>query len=107
MKKVMVVGSSGFVGNYVLKTLAMKYPDLEVVGMSRSGLAREQETANLPNVTYVRGDCLDPDTFRDHLEDVDGVIHTVGTLIEKKNNPKLTYQAMNRDAAINVASELQ
>ena len=42
-----------------------------------------------------------------HLQDVDGVIHCVGTLIEKKNNPKLTYNAMNRDTAINVAAELQ
>ena len=38
---------------------------------------------------------------------MDGVVHCVGTLIEKKNNPKLTYNAMNRDTAINVAAELQ
>lgn len=107
MKKIMVTGSSGYVGNYIMKTLAKKYPEVIVVGMSRSGLPREDETAKLENVEYVRGDCLDPESFREHLHDVDGVIHCVGTLIEKRNNPKLTYDAMNRDSAINVAAELQ
>lgn len=103
----MVTGSSGYVGNYIMKTLARRYPEVIVVGMSRSGLPREEETAKLDNVEYVRGDCLDPESFREHLHDVDGVIHCVGTLIEKRNNPKLTYDAMNRDSAINVAAELQ
>ena len=30
----------------------------------------------------------------------------MGTLIEKKNNPDLTYNAMNRDSCINMAIEL-
>ena len=37
---------------------------------------------------------------------MDGVIHCVGTLIESRTDPKLSYDAMNRDAAINVAKEL-
>ena len=106
-RKFMVVGSSGYVGNYMMKALAMQYPNVQVVGMSRSALPREEETARLPNVSYVKGDALNPDSFRDHLENVEGVIHCVGTLIEKKNNPNLTYDAMNRDSAINVAAELQ
>ena len=40
------------------------------------------------------------------IQDVDGVIHTVGTLIDNKKKPQLSYKAMNRDAAINVATEL-
>jgi len=89
--KILVVGCSGFVGNYVMKALARAHPEVSVIGMSRTGRAREPETAQLPNVSYVQGNCLEPETFRDHLEDIDGVIHTVGTLIEKKSNPKLTY----------------
>ena len=106
-RKIMVVGSSGYVGNYMMKTLAKQYPNVLVVGMSRSALPREEETAKLPNVSYVQGDALNPESFKDHLENVDGVIHCVGTLIEKRNNPKLSYDAMNRDTTINVAAELQ
>jgi uncharacterized protein YbjT (DUF2867 family) len=102
----MVVGSSGFVGNYMMFTLAKMYPHVQVVGMSRSGLPREDATARLPNVHYVKGDALNPESISKHLKDIDGVIHCVGTLIEKKNNPKLTYNAMNRDTAMNVAAEL-
>ena len=75
--------------------------------MSRSARARDDEIKKLQNVKFVKGDCLDAETFREHLEGVDSIIHCVGTLIEKKNNPKLTYEAMNRDAAINMAGELQ
>ena len=107
MKKILVVGSSGYVGNYMMKTLARRYPQVAVVGMSRSAQPREEETARLPNVSYVKGDALEPESFKQYLQDVDGVVHCVGTLIEKKNNPKLTYNAMNRDTVINVAAELQ
>lgn len=75
--------------------------------MSRSGKPREAETAALPNVHYIKGDCLDPLSFRDHLADgVTGVIHCVGTLIEGKDY-KSSYNAMNRDTAIYMAKELQ
>ena len=107
VKKVLVVGSSGFVGNYMMYTLATRYPNIQVVGMSRTALPRDDATAKLPNVSYIKGDALNPDSFSKQIEDVDGVIHCVGTLIEKKNNPKLTYDAMNRDTAMNVAAELQ
>ena len=62
-------------------------------------------THNLPNVSYIKGDCLKPDTFIKNLEDVDAIIHTVGILFSSSRNPNLTYQAMNRDAAVNMARE--
>ena len=74
--------------------------------MSRSGRAREENTAGLSNVKFVKGNVLEPETFRDHMKDIDGVIHCVGTLIESRNDPKLSYNAMNRDSAINVAKVL-
>jgi nucleoside-diphosphate-sugar epimerase len=107
MKKVLVTGSSGYVANYIIKQLARTRPELAIVGLSRSAKARDEEVKQFKNVSFVKGNCLDANTFRDYLEDVDGVVHTVGTLIEKKGHPTLSYVAMNKDAAVNVVGELQ
>ena len=40
------------------------------------------------------------------MEDADGLIHCVGSIVEDKNNPQLTFQALNRDSAINMAREM-
>lgn len=103
----MVTGSSGYVANYIIINLAKKYPQATVIGMSRSGKPRNQSAiSSLKNIEYLAGNCLEPESFKDALQDVDGCIHTVGTLIENKKNPQLTYQAMNADTAINMAREL-
>ncbi len=102
----MVVGSSSFVGNHIMMSLARKNPNLSVVGMSRSGMPLENETERFSNVSYVKNDALDPEWFRDHLEDVDGVIHCVGALIQKRKNPTPFIDLMSRETAINVATQL-
>ena len=65
VKKVLVTGSSGYVGNYLLKSIARKHPALHCIGMSRSGAVRKGETytGTLHNVSYVSGDCLKPASF--------------------------------------------
>ena len=88
MKKILVVGSTGKVGNYLMYSLAKKYPQAAIVGMSRNRRPRDEETARLSNVSYVRGDALDPYSFREHIEDVNSVVHCIQTLsaqIEKNN----------------------
>ena len=59
------------------------------------------------NIQFVKGDCLMSNSFKSYLEDVDGVIHCVGTLFEKRNDPTSSYIAMNRDTCVNMASELE
>ena len=73
--------------------------------MSRSGKAREQYTQNLPNVSYIAADCLKPDSYLKHLEDCDGVLHTVGTLLPSKHENR-NYLALNKTAATNIATAL-
>ena len=103
VKKVLVTGSSGYVANYLILTLAKKYPQTAIIGMSRSGVARTPAIMDqYPNVEYLKGDCLAPESFKDVMQDVDGCIHTVGVLVEGKD-PKLTYAAMNRDTCVNTA----
>ena len=74
--------------------------------MNRSGRSRgDVETDKLPNVNFIKGDCLNVDSLKLHLEDVDAVIHTVGTLFGR-GGPSRTFKALNLDAAVNMASVL-
>ena len=88
MNKILITGSSGYVGNYILKTMATKYPHLSLVGMSRSAKARDPAILTMKNITLVKGDCLDPLTFKPYLADIDSIIHCVGTLIPSLSDPK-------------------
>ena len=47
-----VTGSSGYVGNYLLKKIAEKYKEVECIGLSRLGNDRvdEEEIYKLENV---------------------------------------------------------
>ena len=100
-----MTGSSGYVGNYLLKAIAKANPSVACVGMSRSGKERKGETTtgSLQNVTYLSADCLKPATFQEHLSDVDAIVHCVGALFEING---MTYDGMNRDSCINMAFEL-
>lgn len=98
-KKILVTGSSGYVANYIMHTLAKKYPKTTIIGMSRSGNIRCPELVDkYPNIEYHKGDCLENDTFNDLIKDVDGVVHTVGTMSDHDQ-----YKSMNRDTVVNMA----
>ena len=106
MKKVLVTGSSGFVADYVMRELSRRVPHLKIIGMSRSGVSRHPELmGDFPNVTYFKGNCLHPEEYKDILQDVDGLIHSVGSIVEDTSNPELTFKAMNRDSAVNMARD--
>ena len=107
MKKVVVTGSSGFVADYVMKELSRRMPHMQILGISRSGKARYPETMHsYTNITYMSANCLKPETYAHVMDDADGLIHCVGSIVEDRNNPQLTFQALNRDSAINMAREL-
>ena len=53
VNKVLVTGSSGYVANYIMKQLATSYPQIQVLGMSRAGRAREEYMRSLKNVKYI------------------------------------------------------
>ena len=108
VKKVLVTGGNGYVGNYMLKTMAMQYPEIEMLGMSRRGEPRSDDpiTKTLPNVSFVKGNCLEPESYAESLNGVDAIIHTVGILIPNMKDPNRSFKAVNRDAAVNMATSL-
>jgi hypothetical protein len=105
IKKVLVTGANGYCGNYIIRHLAKAHPNVQIVGMSRRGTPRDAKDEKMDNLSYVEGNCLKPETFEKELQDVDSVIHTVGTLFGT-GGPDRTYAALNRDAAVNVAKTL-
>ena len=86
VNKILITGSSGYVGNYLLKHVATKNAEISCIGMSRSGKVREGETktASLENVSYVAGNVLQPETFESTLKEVRAVVHAVGGLFPSK-----------------------
>jgi len=49
--------------------------------MSRSGAPRVPGVVEkYPNVSYKKGNCLEPDTYKGIFKDIDACIHTVGVL---------------------------
>ena len=79
--KILVTGSSGYSGHHIILELASKYPDAKIIGMSRSGAPRVSGVMDkYPNVSYRKGNCLEPETYKGIFKDIDACIHTVGVL---------------------------
>jgi len=127
-RKVLITGGTGFVGTYVGKMIAATHPDIEVISMSRNLPTVDHELNRFKNVHFVRGDCLKKESLPHEIGEADAVIHCIGILLEGFNYKKFinkgpfglgvqdamaffqdrvpyeqSYEAINRDACINVA----
>ncbi|MBZ0104470.1 MAG: complex I NDUFA9 subunit family protein [Sulfuricella denitrificans] len=81
IKKVCVLGGSGFVGTHVVNKL-------EMAGYSVRVLTRKREHAKnifvLPSVEVIEADIFDPSALSRYFSGMDAVINLVGILHEKK-----------------------
>ena len=103
-KAILVTGGSGYVGSFILKTLAAKFPNYQLYSVNRSGKARDAAISNNKQIKIVQGNCLEPHSFQDVLKECDGVIHAVGTLVGKgTGSDPGSHQSLNRDSCIRVA----
>ena len=103
-KAILVTGGSGYVGSFILKSLAAKFPSYTLYSISRSGSMRDGDVAKLKQLRTLKGNCLEPSTFEDVLKECDGVIHSVGTLVgQGKGSDPGSQQSLNRDSCIRVA----
>lgn len=103
MARLFVTGASGFIGSEICRIATLEGHD--VIGLSRHG--RPSGTgAWAENVQWVQGNALVPDDWREHLEGVDAVIHTVGIMRERPQEGA-TYERINGDSAEIVAWEAE
>jgi len=104
-----IIGGNGFVGT----AIAHQAVNLgaKVFAVSRSGTpSSKSEWAN--RVKWVKGDSMNPETFKDVLEESESVVHTIGVLLDstitqfKKPGDEGSYEQMNRDTAIAIGQTL-
>lgn len=81
MKKVLVTGGAGFIGSHVVRLLANKYPDYQIVNLDKltyaGNLENLKDVEGKPNYEFVKGDIVDAafinDLFAKHQFDM--VVH--------------------------------
>ena len=88
VNRIVVTGGSGFIGSYICKILAACHPKIDVVSLSNESVQSQKDKdpymAKFKNIQFVQADVLDKesDSLKDVLQDSDGVIHTVGALLD-------------------------
>ncbi|KDR81659.1 hypothetical protein GALMADRAFT_221525 [Galerina marginata CBS 339.88] len=97
LRKVLVVGGNGFIGSAVCKAALAR--GIQVTSVSSSGRPYRTAKGHAPawtaNVNWQQGDALHPQSFAHLLPEVDGVVHTLGTLIENGS-----YKAAVKDGNV-------
>lgn len=89
--KVFLTGSTGFVGNEILKVLQNK-------GHTTVALVRDLNKArNTKNVIYVKGDILKPESYEEHIKGCDAVINLVG-IIREYPKKGITFENLHYQA---------
>ncbi|KAG6851021.1 hypothetical protein H0H93_004508 [Arthromyces matolae] len=84
LRKILVVGGNGFIGSAICKAALAK--GIEVTSVSSSGQPYRTQKGHVPvwtsKVDWQKGDALHPESFAHLFPEVDGVVHTLGVLME-------------------------
>ena len=103
MSTLLVVGGSGFVGRNVCRFGVRD--DHEVRSVSRGGRPdTDDDWADA--VSWTSADLFRPNAWRDRLDGVDAVVHSVGAFTESPTDGE-TFERVNGDAAILTALEAE
>ena len=103
MVTLLVVGGSGFIGRRVCR-IAVR-DGHEVRSVSRRGRPAV-DAGWADRVSWTTADVFRPDAWRNRLDGVDAVVHSVGTISEAPDDG-VTFERVNGDAAILTALEAE
>lgn len=100
--KLMITGGHGFIGSEICKMASEQ--GHEVVSVSLHGRP-ESEEAWVDRVAWVAADILDPESWRQHLDGCEAVVHCVGSVFGHENGRSL--ERINDDTTELVAWEAE
>ncbi|KAI6150431.1 hypothetical protein BKA82DRAFT_993276 [Pisolithus tinctorius] len=87
VQKILVVGGNGFIGSAVCRAALAR--GIQVTSISSSGRPYRTPKGHAPawvsKVEWRKADALVPETYADLLPNVDGVVHTIGILLEDRS----------------------
>ncbi len=102
---ILVTGGNGFIGRQVCRLAVADGHD--VTSVARSGPPNPDERGPwADDVTWVAADVFAPDNYRERLEGVDAVVHSIG-IIEESPKQGVTFERVNGDAGLLVALEAE
>ncbi|OZJ04291.1 hypothetical protein BZG36_02571 [Bifiguratus adelaidae] len=111
LTRLLLLGGTGFVGSAIIRNALKANQDGSgprrdnryfIRTLSRTGSSKT-EVANVENI---KGNALEPQTYRHLLADTDAVVSTIGTIMDQKKHGDMgTYEKLNRDAVIYAARE--
>mmetsp|Transcript_52050 Transcript_52050/g.59453 ORF Transcript_52050/g.59453 Transcript_52050/m.59453 type:complete len:257 (-) Transcript_52050:210-980(-) len=109
-KKLLLIGGNGYIGRSCAQ-LAQLY-GAQVHSLSRSGTVPSRFIAPwCREVTWHKGNALDPRSYSDLMQDMDGIIFSVGTLFDstipfssQNAGGPGSYEELNRNTLIAAAS---
>lgn len=95
MKKVLITGSEGFAGQYLVEALGDEY---SIIGLSRNEVLKSFE-----NITYKNGDILDEKFMEDLIreEKPEIIFHLAAIAITWKGNPEEVFR-INFNGTLNI-----
>jgi nucleoside-diphosphate-sugar epimerase len=109
-KPILVIGGNGYLGSTICEYAVAH--GVRILVMCRTG--RQKYAGNLNDmVEFVQGDAMRPETYKDILRNVSGIIHCVGTLVDSRTPLKInnkyegSYEQLNRDSALLVIKTMQ
>lgn len=79
MKKILVTGGAGFIGNCFVRHILKKYPDYKVINLDAltyaGNIANLDDVKDNPNYTFVHGDICDKNLVADLMPEVDTIVN--------------------------------
>lgn len=79
MKKLLVTGGAGFIGNCFIRHILNKYPDYKVINLDAltyaGNIENLDDVKDNPNYTFVHGNICDKNLVADLLDEVDTIVN--------------------------------